>query len=74
MAYDVDDAALSDPRRCRLADAQVRCLLHLVDGTRHEVLVLRVGADFLEVGVPAGGVVLVAYDALVAVQSCDDER
>ena len=61
----------------RLADAEVRCLLHLGDGTRHEAYVVRVGADFLECraaterpGEPTGdATLLVPYGALVAVQS-----
>lgn len=56
----------------RLADAGARCLLHLSDGTRHEAYVERVGADFLEARGAAGGVVLVPYAGLVAVQSRDD--
>lgn len=61
----------------RLADAQVRCLVHLCDGTRHEAYVERVGADFVEcragAQASADDVLLVAYDALVAVQSREDE-
>ncbi len=56
----------------RLSDAQARCLVHLVDGTRHEAYVGRVGADFLEcrAGTTTGDIpLLVPYDALVAVQS-----
>ncbi len=56
----------------RLADAEARCLLHLSDGTRHEALVERVGADFLEAREASHAVVLVAYDALVAVQRRED--
>lgn len=56
----------------RLGDAAARCVLHLVDGSRHEAFVERVGADFLEARDAAGGELLVAYDALVAVQSRDD--
>ena len=56
----------------RLADAGARCLVHLSDGSRHEAYVDRVGADFLEAGDGSGGSLLVAYDALVAVQSRDD--
>jgi hypothetical protein len=56
----------------RLADAEARCLLHLVDGTRHEAYVVRVGADFVECRVGGGGdTLLVPYDGLVAVQSRD---
>ncbi len=56
----------------RIADAQVRCLLHLADGARHEAYVLRVGADFLEGRAASGEVLLVPYAGLVAVQSRDD--
>lgn len=60
----------------RLSDARARCLLHLGDGSRHEAYVERVGADFLEcrtAGEAAGdGLLLVPYDALVAVQSRED--
>ncbi|MDT9594910.1 hypothetical protein RDV89_17610 [Nocardioides zeae] len=59
----------------RLADAYEPCVLHLVGGARHEGVVTRVGADFLEVtyGVRAAraGVrtQLVALGGLAAVQS-----
>ncbi len=56
----------------RLSDAAARCVLHLVDGTRQEAYVARVGADFLEAGDGSGAQLLVRYDALVAVQSRDD--
>lgn len=54
----------------RIADAEERCLLHSLDGSRHEGRIRRVGADFVEVmcGEPAR-VVLVPYDGLAAVQS-----
>ncbi|HEY0888025.1 MAG TPA: hypothetical protein VGE38_00260 [Nocardioides sp.] len=54
----------------RLADGEERCLLHLVDGRRHEGVLRRVGGDFVEVvsGEPAR-VVLVPFDNLAAVQS-----
>lgn len=52
----------------RLADADERCHLHLLDGSRHEAHVQRVGADFLEARGPRGERVLVPYAALVAVQ------
>lgn len=32
----------------RIADEGVRCLLHLVDGRRHDVVLVRVGQDFVE--------------------------
>ena len=55
----------------RLADTEARCVVHLADGTRHEAYVERVGADFLEARDGAGGVLLVPYAGLVAVQSRD---
>jgi hypothetical protein len=48
---------------------EARCVLHLSDGTRHEARVLRVGADFAECASAGDDVLLVPYDALVAVQS-----
>ncbi|MBC2933873.1 hypothetical protein [Nocardioides sp. zg-1228] len=56
----------------RVADAGERCVVHLVDGTRHEAHVERVGADFVECRDPAGRAVLVPYAGLVAVQSRED--
>jgi hypothetical protein len=53
----------------RLADTEARCVLHLLDGTSHEARVIRVGADFAECASVGDDVVLVPYDALVAVQS-----
>ena len=55
----------------RLADAGERCVLHLLDGTAHDALLRRVGADFVEAGVGGGRTVLVAFSALAAVQSRD---
>ena len=59
----------------RVADAGARCVVHLVDGTRQEAYVERVGADFLECRAaadPSGDdLLLVPYDAVVAVQSRD---
>lgn len=60
----------------RVADSGEPCALHLVDGTTHEARLLRVGADFVEVGageeaVGRGRVRLVAFAALAAVQSRD---
>lgn len=60
----------------RVADAGARCLVHLADGTSHRVYVERVGADFLECRTradPAGAdLLLVPYDAVVAVQRRED--
>ncbi|MCW2834930.1 MAG: hypothetical protein JWN68_2883 [Nocardioides sp.] len=55
----------------RLAESQLRCVVHLVDGAQHEAVVCRVGADFLEIRTPSDALVLVAYDAVSAVQSRD---
>lgn len=52
----------------RIAEAGDRCLLHLRDGTRHEGVLRRVGADFCELA-GARGTVLVAFSALAAAQS-----
>ena len=49
-----------------------RCVLHLVDGSRHDGVLQRVGADFVEVVGAGRPVVLVATDGLAAVQSRDD--
>jgi hypothetical protein len=56
----------------RLADADARCHVHLVDGTRHEAHVHRVGADFLEARGARGERLLVPYAAIVAVQRRDE--
>ena len=52
----------------RIADTGERCVLHLRDGTTYDGLPRRIGADFVEVTV-AERTVLVAFDALAAVQS-----
>ena len=53
----------------RIADEGERCLVHLVDGSRHDVVLTRVGKDFVE-GTTAGGrAALVAFSGLAAVQS-----
>jgi len=53
----------------RLADAGERCIVHLVDGGRQDVVLTRVGQDFVE-GIDVGGrPVLVALSGLSAVQS-----
>ncbi|SEC66717.1 hypothetical protein SAMN04489844_2740 [Nocardioides exalbidus] len=56
----------------RIGDAGERCLVHLVDGSRHEAWVQRVGADFAEWRATSGETFLVPYDALVAVQRRED--
>jgi len=53
----------------RLADSGERCVLHAVDGARHDGMVVRVGDDFVEVRVGAQRLLLVAFAALAAVQS-----
>jgi hypothetical protein len=57
----------------RIAESGQRCVLQLVDGGRHEAVLRRVGADFVEavVGEDAERRVLVAFTALAAVQSRD---
>lgn len=52
----------------RLAEAGEACLIHLVDGRGHELVLTRVGQDFVE-GAGAGGDVLVPFVALAAVRS-----
>jgi hypothetical protein len=53
----------------RLAESEARCVVHLGDGAQHEGVVRRVGQDFAEVESPAGARLLVAFDAVAAVQS-----
>ena len=53
----------------RLADSGERCVLRLVDATTHDVVLRRVGGDFVEGTVGPGRSVLVAFAALAAVQS-----
>lgn len=53
----------------RLANAGERCVLHLVDGTRHEAVLTRVGEDFVEGATAAERPVLMAFSGLAAVQS-----
>ncbi|WGL51488.1 hypothetical protein P5P86_16160 [Nocardioides sp. BP30] len=54
----------------RLSESGERCVLHLLDGTRYDGTLRRVGADFVEV-YAAGRLSLVAFTALAAVQSRD---
>ena len=51
----------------RIADTGLGCVVHLVDGTQHEVVLSRVGADFAE----AADGTLLAFAAIAAVQSRD---
>ena len=53
----------------RLADAGERCVVHLVDGGRQDVVLTRVGQDFVEGTAVGGRPVLVAFSGLAAVQS-----
>ena len=53
----------------RLADAGERCLVHLIDGGRHDVVLTRVGKDFAEGTDDGGRRLLVAFSVLSAVQS-----
>jgi len=60
----------------RLADGGARCLVHTRDGRRHEVVLTRVGADFVEALEGAGDArrpVLLALDGIAAVQSPEPE-
>ncbi len=60
----------------RLAEAGERCVVHLVDGARHDGVPRRVGQDFVELVVGAEGherLVLVALAAVAAVQSEEAE-
>ena len=53
----------------RLAESGERCVLHLLDGSRHDGVVRRVGQDFAELVDSGGRHVLVAFSGLAAVQS-----
>ena len=53
----------------RLADAGERCLIHLVEGGRHDVVLTRVGKDFVEGTDDGGRTRLVSFSVLSAVQS-----
>lgn len=53
----------------RIAESGERCVFHLLDGGRHEVLVRRVGSDFVEAVLPSGQAALFALDQLAAAQS-----
>jgi hypothetical protein len=55
----------------RIADTGERCVLRLVDGSAHDAVLRRVGADFVEATVGEGHSVLVAFTNLAAVQSRD---
>jgi hypothetical protein len=54
----------------RVADAGEPCSVHLTDGRRHDGVLHRVGADFVELATgETGRVLLVALDHVAAVQS-----
>ena len=55
----------------RLADTGSDCRLHSVDRTVWDTRLTRVGSDFVEAEVGEGRVVLLAWEALAAVQSRD---
>jgi hypothetical protein len=55
----------------RIAQERQRCLLHLMDGARHDVLVGRVGADFVEATVGESTTALYAFGSIAAVQKRD---
>ena len=53
----------------RLAEAGEHCLVHEVDGSRHEVTPRRVGSDFVEGVGSRGQSVLLPFATIAAVQS-----
>lgn len=53
----------------RVADSGERCVVHLVDGARHEGTLRRVGQDFVELLDASGRPVLMPYPVIGAVQS-----
>lgn len=55
----------------RIAQARERCLLHLLDGSRHDVRPGRVGADFIEATVGESTPAIFAFSAIAAVQKRD---
>lgn len=55
----------------RLAASGERCVLHLVDGSRHDGTLRRVGSDFAELVGPGGHSALIAFAHLAAAQSRD---
>lgn len=52
----------------RIADAGDRCLVHTLDGDRHEVVLSRVGADFVEAATDRRQSLLLVLDAVAAIQ------
>jgi hypothetical protein len=53
----------------RLADGRVPCRVHQVDGSNRDGVLGRVGADFVELRVREGRMILIAQSAMAAVQS-----
>lgn len=53
----------------RIADSGQRCVVHLRDGAAHDVVLRRVGADFVEADDSRAGGLLLAFGAVTAVQS-----
>jgi len=56
----------------RLAEAGERCVLRGVDASAYDGVVTRVGADFVEVRAGGSRTLLVAFEALAAVQRRED--
>jgi len=54
----------------RIADSGERCVVRLRDGAAHDVVLRRVGADFVEAD-EGSGRLLIAFGAVAAVQSRD---
>lgn len=55
----------------RLADAGERCVVHGIDRSTREVVISRVGRDFVEARQGEGRTVLLALETIAAVQSRD---
>lgn len=53
----------------RLADAGERCVVHGTDSSTRDVVITRVGRDFVEATRGEGRIVVLALDAVAAVQS-----
>lgn len=68
LAWGAADKLGLRSRLRRLADSGDLCTVHLVDSTRLEVCVVRVGADFVEVRTPGGESLLIASRQLAAVR------
>jgi hypothetical protein len=55
----------------RIAQERQQCLLHLLDGSRHDVRPERVGVDFVEATVGESARALFAFSSIAAVQKRD---